>query len=244
MARLNQILAVEQGTKTRTHTELTEVHQGLQKVALLEGLSRTYQPNDEGGEVLPSEVKKVQVTVNDSLTKVRKGLAALFDITATKDFTNCIAKADVVVNGKVLVSQAPATYLLFLEKQLVDLHTLIKKLPVLDPAETWHFDGAKNVFATDTVKTIRSKKVPRNHVKAPATDKFPAQVELWHEDVSVGVWNTVKFSGALPANEVSAMLERVEKLQSAVKFAREEANNVTIVETKTGDALLDFVLKG
>ena len=29
------------------------------------------------------------------------------------------------------------TYLLFLEKQLTDLHTFVKKLPVLDAAESW-----------------------------------------------------------------------------------------------------------
>jgi hypothetical protein len=35
-------------------------------------------------------------------------------------------------------------------------------------------------------------------VKAEATEKHPAQVEVYHEDVVVGQWKTVKFSGALP----------------------------------------------
>jgi len=40
------------------------------------------------------------------------------------------------------VGHVPATYLLFLEKQLTDLHTLVSKLPVLDASETWVFDQA------------------------------------------------------------------------------------------------------
>ncbi len=58
-------------------------------------------------------------------------------------------------------------------------------------------------------------------MKAEATDKHPAQVGVYYEDVAVGFWRTVKFSGALPAKRVGELLERVEKLQQAVKFARE-----------------------
>ena len=100
--------------------------------------------------------------------------------------------------------------LLFLEKQLVDMHTFIKKLPVLDPSETWISDAAQDCYATEAVETIRTKKVPRNHVKAEATEKHPAQVEVYYEDLTVGFWRTVKYSGALPARRVAALLERVE----------------------------------
>ena len=50
MARLNQIIAVEKGIKSRSFQELTEAHQALQKPALLAGISRTYRPKDEEGE--------------------------------------------------------------------------------------------------------------------------------------------------------------------------------------------------
>ena len=63
-----------------------------------------------------------------------------------------------VVDGKVLLSQVPATYLLFIEKQLVDLHTFIKKLPVLDPSETWAFDPSADCWATEPVQTVKTKK--------------------------------------------------------------------------------------
>ena len=241
MARLNQIIAIEKGIKSGTLRDLTDAHHGLQKPALLSGISRTYQPKDEEGEQLPAESTKVQIKAEDVIRKTVEVLARLFDVTATKDWTNCRARADVVVEGRTLLAQVPATYLLFLEKQLVDLHTFVKKLPVLDAAETWVFDSSADCWATEPVQTVRTKKVPRNHVKAEATDKHPAQVEVYHEDVTVGYWRTVKFSGALPARRVNEVLARVERLQEAVKFAREEANSTEVDEQKVGERLFDYL---
>jgi hypothetical protein len=118
----------------------------------------------------------------------------------------------------------PATYLLLLERQLVDLRTFIDKLPVLDAAESWEFDPVQDCYATGAVETTKTRKVPRNHVKAEATKEHPAQVEVYYEDVTIGRWRTVKYSGALPASRVHELRDRVEHLQEAVKFAREEAN--------------------
>ena len=50
MAKLNQIIAVEKGVKSRSFQELTEAHHALQKPTLLSGISRTYRPKDEEGE--------------------------------------------------------------------------------------------------------------------------------------------------------------------------------------------------
>lgn len=239
--KLNQILAVEKGVKGSTHSGLTEAHHVLQKPALLAGISRTYVPKDEEGERFPAEATRVQISATELVKRTKSILTRLFDVTATKDVTNCSARADVVVDGKVLASQVPATYLLFLEKQLVDLATFVKKLPTLDPSETWTFDVASGMAATPPVETVKTKKVPRNHVKAEATDKHPAQVEVYHEDIVVGTWRTTKFSGALPAATAREMSERIEKLQQAVKFAREEANTTPVTDCTPGDALLSYV---
>ena len=104
---------------------------------MLAGISRTYQPKDEEGEQLPPESTRVQVQAEDVLRETAATLTRLFDVTATKDWANCTARADVKVDGRVLVADVPVSYLLFLEKQLTDLHTFVKKLPVLDAAESW-----------------------------------------------------------------------------------------------------------
>lgn len=242
MTKLNQIIAVEKGVKSKSFSELTEAHHAVQKAALLSGLSRTYQPKDEEGDTFPPESTKVQVRAEDVLAKTAGTLTRLFDITATKDYANCDARADVrLPDGTVLLNQVPVTYLLFLEKQLTDLATFVKKLPVLDAAEEWSHDPVSNAWKTPAVQTNRSKKVFRNHVKAEATEKHPAQVEVYSEDVTAGYWTTVKFSGALPAERVTQLAERVEALHHAVKFAREEANGFEVTDQRVGEAVFGYL---
>jgi hypothetical protein len=243
MPKLNQIIAVEKSVKSRAFQELTEAHHALQKPALLSGISRTYRPKDEEGETLPPESTRVQAKAEEIIRQTAQIMGNLFDVTATKDWANNEAKADVVVGERVLLRQVPVTYLLFLEKQLTDLHTFIRKLPVLDASESWTFDPSTDTYATDPVQTVRTKKIPRNHVKAEATDKHPAQVEVYYEDVTVGYWRTLKFSGALPAVRVNDLLTRVQKLQQAVKFAREEANGVEVTDRKVGDQVFAYLLE-
>ncbi|NEQ71662.1 MAG: hypothetical protein F6K23_00350 [Okeania sp. SIO2C9] len=241
MARLNQIIAIEKGIKSRSVQELAEAQKALQKPALLSGISRTYRPKDEEGEQLPPESKKLEVKAQEIIRKTAEVLTKLFDVTATKDWTNCTARADVVVDGQTLLTQAPVSYLLFLEKQFTDLRSFIKKLPVLDAADTWTFDQSSDCWATEPVQTLRTFKTPRNHVKAEATEHHPAQVEVYYEDVTIGYWRTVKFSGALPARRVNEMLEKLEKLSQAVKFAREEANNSETEEQRVGERIFQYL---
>jgi hypothetical protein len=92
------------------------------------------------------------------------------------------------------------------------------------------------------VQTNRTKKVPRVLVKYEATDKHPAQVETWFEDIPVGVWNTVHLSGAVPAARQRELLARVADLAEAVKIAREEANMAEVTDQHVGGAIFAYLL--
>ncbi len=96
---------MEKGVKSRAHQDLTAAHHGLQKPALLAGISRAYQPEDEEGEQLPPESMLVQVKAEDVLRDTVRALTHLFDVTATKDWANCDARADITVDGRVLVER-------------------------------------------------------------------------------------------------------------------------------------------
>lgn len=241
MARLNQIIAIEKGIKSKSFQELAEVQKMLLKPALFAGIARAYRPKDEEGEQLPPESNKVQVKAQEVIRQSVEILSKLFDVTASKDWTNCRARADVVVDGQTLLTQVPVSYLLFLEKQLVDLQAFIKKLPILESSETWTFDASADCWATEPIQTIKTKKIPRNHVKAEASDKHPAQVEVYYEDVTVGYWRTVKFSGALPATRINELLDRIDRLSQAVKFAREEANNSEVEQQHIGERFFQYI---
>lgn len=241
MTRLNQIIAVEKTVKTKTAAELAEHQRTLTVPSLLSGISRTYQPKDDEGEQLPPESTRVQINAEDVLDRTATALTRLFDVTAAKDWTNCEARADVEIDGRILVRQAPVTYLLFLEKQLTDLAATVRRLPVLDPAEERETDPNTGAYRTPEVHTVRSKKVMRNHVVSEATPQHPAQVHVWQEDVAVGTWKTVKYSGALTAARVQAIAGRIDRLHQAVKFAREEANGAEVVDARVGEDVFGYL---
>lgn len=241
--RLNQIVAIVSGAKTRGEQALTRAYHQIQKPAPFTGIARTYRPLDDSGELLPAESTRVQVRANDLIQEVGVALARMLDVVATQDDANCLAKADLVLDGQVLLHALPVTYLMWLEKQVVLLRSFVTKLPVLDLASSWVYDDDANAYATEPVETTRSKKIPRNHVKAPATDKHPAQVETFNEDVVVGYWRTVHFSGALPAHRIFVMQERIDRLLDGIRFAREQANSITVADRPVGSQIVDYVFQ-
>ena len=239
---LSQILGVEKGVKNQTHEDLTRLHHDVQRTEKLAGVSRTYAPLAEDGEQFPDETSRVQIRVEDTLQDIAKHSTRLFDTVATKDYANTEASADVVVDGHVLLSDVPATHLLFLEQELQNLHTEIKKLPILPLGEDWEHDDEAGVYASKAAQTAKGKKIPRVLVKYEATDKHPAQTEVWQEDTVVGYWTTKKFSGALPVPRKVQLLDRVRKLLDAVRFARAAANKIEVTDVKEGKVIFDYLL--
>jgi hypothetical protein len=242
MAKLHQIVALVKTKKGQAESGFTKLYFMLQKVDLLGGLARKYEPIDDADiDRPPSESKRIQLRVSEAIDQAKEALGSLIDLVSTQDNANTLAFADVVVDGNVLLSHVPATHLLFLEHKLEDLHTFVGKLPTLDPSEAWHEDDQEGCYATEPSKTVRTKKIPHNNVKYEATDKHPAQVETWMEDKPVGYWSTTKFSGAIPDADKRAMIVRIRKLQDAVKTARCEANCIEVKDVKVADKLFGYI---
>lgn len=243
MAKLNQIIAIEKGIKSRVYGDVGELHKAAQKADLFNGFNKTYQPKEDDGETLPSERKRVQYTVTEILRGIGRMSTEWFDVTARKDWTNCSASADVTVDGNVLLAAVPVTYLLFLEKQLTDLRTVVGTLPVLDEGDSWAKDAEAGLYKTQPIETRRTQKVQRPLVLYPATPEHPAQTQIITEDVFAGTWTQVRLSGAMPRPEKEALADRVEKLLQAVKQAREAANGADEVATPAvGKAVFDYLL--
>lgn len=243
MTKLNQIVAIEKGVKTDSQRTLTEAYHALQNPTRFTGIAREYEPKADDGEHLPPESTLVQVQGEKLLDDIAASLTRMWDTVATKDETNTTARADIKIEDMVLAADVPVTTLLWLEKQLVDLHTFVGKLPLLDPGKEWQKDPATDVYRANPVQSLRNQKVLRNHVVAEATDKHPAQVTTFTEDVPVGTWTTTHFSGAFPASRQNDLLERITMLQNAVKFAREAANTVDVQDKKIGESILSFLLE-
>ena len=244
MTFLHQILALEKDKKARSYREVTDAHHQLNPTNVkLSGITRTYQPKNEDGDKLPSESTLLQLQASTVLAQIKASLIDLFNITLTKDEANQKAKADLYVDEQLIARDVPVTYLLFMEKQLTDVITIVSKLPVLDPAEHWEWSPAADAYAASS-QTARTKKVPRNHVRAEATDKHPAQVEMYFEDEMVGTWTTTKYSGALSQVRVTKMQRRAVKLLQAVKTAREQANSLVVGDQpEIGEAVFGYLFE-
>lgn len=239
--KLHTIIALEKSAKAEGQGALDKAYHTLQKTQLLAGLSKTYEPKDEDGEYLPGEFQKVQTLAGEVLADVSGALARMFDVVATKETTNTLAKGTIRVDDDTIAVDVPVGVLLWLEKQLVGLHTFVSKLPVLDPAETWVWSSNSNTYETVATSKTRTVKVMYPLTLAPATDKHPAQVQIASRDETAGTWTTVKRSGALESEFVAKLTRRVEALQRAVKIAREEANSVDAIENKIGPAIFDWL---
>lgn len=242
MVKLNQIVAVVSGKKTQAQKALTEVYKKVQKSDLFQGLVRTYKPVQEDGDTLPPEKTLVRMTVGEAILEVENILTNLLDVVYTQDVTNTKATGNIVVNGNVLAENVPVTYLMFLEKQLVDLHTFLSALPTLDEAYEWRFDDNRDCYVSDAEVKNRDIKQIEHRVVYEATEKHPAQIVEVAVTKKVGEFTTVKLSGAVSVSDKRNMLDKLGKLQEAVKFAREEANSVEVKQAKIAQSLLKYVL--
>lgn len=241
MTRLSQIVAKEAAVKGYAAAALAGARKTLTDRAAFEGLSRIHKPFIDGVRPAQPEVKVVQETVPAVLATLQVELARLFDVTATKDWANCLAKASVVVGEQVLIGDAPVTYLLFLASQLAELEKIIVALPTLDPAEEWHEDASQGSYATAPAKRFSTEKVPHNHELAPATREHPANVHLYWKDEPTGEWTVIARSGALPVPRKQELLARVRTLQAAVTSAREEANMAQVTDRAVGAKVLGWL---
>ncbi len=209
-----------------------------------EGVTKTYKPLEEGASQLPDETKTVGTTVREELDWFRPFFVNAVSTSFVKEATNQRARATLHVFG-LDFKEVPATALLNLEGKLKELKATIKHLPTLEDSKTWTPDnrqrGTKRIDPDDW--TYRTEKKPYNHVKSPATDKHPAQVEVLQHDQHVGKWTKRHFSGAISTEAKAIMMSRVDEAIREVVSAREEANKVEILApgTDIGAKIFDAI---
>lgn len=242
--KLNQIIPIVRDFKGGTEKEATAALRAFGEPSLFEGHIHTYQPvDDENGEMLPQEKAIPQLDWRDVLESVFATIGKHGDNVMTMDVGNQLASADIIVDGQCLVESVPATHLIWLEKAMIDMRTLIKNIPILDPSVEWEFDSEQGYYKSEAVQTLRRVKVKRPIVLSEATDKHPAQVQLVDTDETVGYWNKVRQSKAIPHTLQDAMLKMIEKILVAIKVARAEANSQVIEKKRCLSSILEAISK-
>lgn len=239
--KLHQVLAVMSGRKSQAEKVKTWVYHTFQAGASFIGMTRRYHPKDEEGEVFPPESKRVQNRVHELLNEAYAAWKEVIDSIATVDEGNTEARADIVIDGRVIVESVPATTLLYLEKQLKDMATLFEAIPVLDPSFDWVWTKEAECYRTPESETTKTQKVLKPLVKYEATPQHPAQVETFTVDEVIGHWKRIDYCGAIPLEHRNALVERARKLRDAVVMAREEANSIEAPKVEIAEAIFDYL---
>jgi hypothetical protein len=246
MGKLHEILAVEPDVKSSSEAVLNEtINVFSKKAEHFQGLSRTYRPKNEDGEVFPPENKPLVTTVKKKLIHTETYVKRLIDLTYQKEAANQLAKHDLVINGITIARDVPATMLLNLESRLKHLKQMYLAIPTLEPDEKWSQD-LQNVdtFISDDQVTTKTAKIPKPIVLYPATPEHPAQTQMIMIDETIGSWTVRKSSGKMSPAEKSRLLERIDVLITAVKKARSKANEVEVPNVQLADALFSFLNDG
>lgn len=245
MAKLHELLAVEadlEGEKTRvvneatvTFTKKPEIFTGLHKALAMFDDSRTHENVEES--------RKVDSTVQDKLDYVAGAAARYWDACLQKEATNQLAKADLVVETLTIAKDVPATFLLKLESELKKFRELVEHVPTHASGHEWKEapEVGDGIFKTSKDASFKTEKIPQHKVLYDATDKHPAQIEKWTEDVKIGKYVHSLFSGMVSPAEKSLMIGRVDKLIRAVKQARQRANTQDVDKREVGADVFKFL---
>lgn len=249
--RIHQLLAIIGGLNADAEASLARLTHILGEKNLFSGMEKKSRLADEPDKdnkgprrkVTPDQVTRVRYTAVQAMDDAAKLLTGKWDTALTLDTAQGAAKADVVVDGEVVLTGVPVRHLVYLEGELTKLENLVEKLPELDAVQDWTDENVEpgqwrsKVPREDDLKA----KVMFNWHKGNGTPTIQEQVEIMTRDEVVEYNTTVNYSGALPRQRKALLLERMRNLRIAVKMAREEANSATVTPLHEGADLFGWI---
>lgn len=245
MSQLHELLAVEGDLNNAATKMIAEaITTFTKKPDTYRGQVRTLTMFDTGreGENV-SESKELVDTVPAKLSYVSDSVGRYWNAMAEKERANQSANADLVVDGQTLAYNLPATLLLGLETRLKAIRDLIAAAPTLDPSLSWTADTATgaHVWRSNDRVAMRTEKTVKHKILVEATDKHPAQIEKWNEDVPVGKIETIQFSGMISPARKSVLLSRIDAVIRGAKKARQRANTVEVTSENIAEPIFSYL---
>jgi len=245
--KLHELLAVESDAEgVAKNVSREAIVTFTKRVEHFSGHHRTLKLFEDTGEDMSAheQRKELDTTVADKLSYMEGQLSKYWDVVYQKERANQTAVADIVVEGKTIATNVPATYLLGLEKKLQQYREVCFNIPTLSPGINWVPDPSigVNVYrAEPPEKNFKTAKDFRHRVLYEATERHPAQIEKWEETKNVGVYTRNVWSGMMSTSDESELLDRIDMLIRAVKQARRRANGVEVETDKIASKLFDFI---
>ena len=246
MPKLHELLPVEGDLSGAYDKVLQETSDNFRKHPdRYQGSQKRVELFDADAPDEAPEYKNMDDTVHNKLDYTSEHIIRYFDCVLQKEATNQNATGDIIIDGVSIAENVPATFLLGLESKLTKVRNVVYRfIPTLQPGIHWEKDETQgpNVYKRKyPEENFRTKKVRKNHIKAPATDKHPAQVEVFTEDEKVARIIKDVWCGMPSSAEKSEILKRLDTLIQAVKKARQRANSEEVVKATIGKKLFDFI---
>ncbi len=234
-ARMEETVNVVLQEGTRTFTSKSEHFTGQ---------LRNYTTASDKDIALDGEDSIVVTNVKEKLDYIFKAVGEGIDLNLTKEKTNAVAFADIVVDGEMWAEMVPVNAILSAETRVKRVRALLLAIPTLEPKENWLVtdNNGKATFKTGIKTRIKTKKVQGFETVAAATDTHPAQIREVFTDKKAGIWETTQLSGKIAPSTKSKMLARIDILSGILQNARERANNTPVMELKFGNRISDFVM--
>lgn len=245
--KLHEILAVEGGLEATSKKLTASSKKQFTKENLFLGGTKTLEMFDSSQSHLnTTETQKLETTVDENLQYALASVAKYWDSVLQKDSANQIAKADIKVGDTIISKDVPATTLLGLENKLASLRALFEAIPTLAPGVNWtrNENDMPGVYtATDLATSFKTANDIDFRVLYEATKEHPAQVTEMKVVKNIGKYKTTRTSGMYTAYQKAKVLENIDTLVSAIKKARQRANNAIVEDKHIGNDLIDFIFE-
>ncbi|HVT97833.1 MAG TPA: hypothetical protein VHE33_10015 [Acidobacteriaceae bacterium] len=247
--RVSALIAINGSLKEEADKARDQIAAVARQADFMDGFEKTWQPltepdNPHAPPKRQGDSKRVRVTAEEVLSQLQRVMTAKWDTSLTLDTGNVGSVADVRVDGEVLLRNVPVGHLLYLARELDKIGEIVTAIPVLANDKEWTADGTPAGIHRTARPVVQysTDKEPYVLVLSPATAQHPQRDQVMTRDVQDGWYTTTAFSGALTFDRKARIIERVAKLQAAVKEAREEANTRQVEEQHEGDVIFGYLL--
>lgn len=193
------------------------------------------------------EHQEITTTVEEKLDYAKDHFIRFWDAKLQKELGNTLAKSDIVVDGAVIATDVPVTFLLEMEYELSTIRDLYSKIPTLAPGIEWvqaPEEGNGIWKDNNPVKDQKTEKIPQFRVLVQPTEHHPANIKEWMETKAVGEYTTNRLCGMLSPAQKSALLARIDKLTRAIKKARQRANGTKVESRQIGNDIFSYIHDG
>ena len=226
--KMHELLSIEASVQTAYKDMLNETESVFDRPDLFQEWIRHYDPIKEEDEHERGEVERhaITTTVDERLDFLRSFFVDSTDLILQKERTNQMASGELEIEGYTF-PHLPVGFLLFLERRLQELKSVVMQIPTTPSSVEWKQDTSRGdsvMKAAHPEVTNRTRKRIVPVVLAEATPQHPAQVKESTEEQVIGKYTKEVWVGMWTPAQKSDTIVRIEEVYNAVRQARMRAN--------------------